>query len=65
MHNPNSFINIFRSLQKKELDRPNLSLFLIKYLMTLVVGISTVFWVGSKKTCSEWAFFFNRTRKKE
>nr|XP_023670205.1 frizzled-6 [Paramormyrops kingsleyae]XP_023670214.1 frizzled-6 [Paramormyrops kingsleyae]XP_023670224.1 frizzled-6 [Paramormyrops kingsleyae] len=53
------------SYKKKELDRPNLSLFLIKYLMTLVVGISTVFWVGSKKTCSEWAFFFNRTRKKD
>lgn len=33
--------------------------------MTLVVGISAVFWVGSKKTCSEWAHFFNRTRKKE
>ncbi|KAG9338255.1 hypothetical protein JZ751_026060 [Albula glossodonta] len=50
---------------KKEVDRPELSLFLIKYLMTLVVGISAVFWVSSKKTCSEWAFFFNRTRKKD
>ncbi|KAJ8005361.1 hypothetical protein DPEC_G00145820 [Dallia pectoralis] len=46
-------------------DRPDLSLFLIKYMMTLVVGISAVFWVSSKKTCSEWAFFFNRTRKKD
>lgn len=45
--------------------RPDLALFLIKYLMTLVVGISAVFWVSSKKTCSEWAFFFNRTRKKD
>ncbi|KAJ8291075.1 hypothetical protein GJAV_G00021090 [Gymnothorax javanicus] len=46
-------------------DRPDLTLFLVKYLMTLVVGISAVFWVSSKKTCSEWAFFFNRTRKKD
>lgn len=52
-------------LQAAESDRPDLSLFLVKYLMTLVVGISAVFWVSSKKTCSEWAFFFNRTRKKE
>ncbi|XP_051577266.1 frizzled-6 [Myxocyprinus asiaticus] len=46
-------------------DRPELALFLMKYLMTLVVGISAVFWVSSKKTCSEWASFFNRTRKKD
>ena len=51
--------------QMTELDRPDLSLFLVKYLMTLVVGISAVFWVSSKKTCSEWAYFFNRTRKRE
>lgn len=51
--------------QAAELERPDLSLFLVKYLMTLVVGISAVFWVSSKKTCSEWAYFFNRTRKKE
>ncbi|XP_053736498.1 frizzled-6-like [Synchiropus splendidus] len=48
-----------------EPERPELSLFLVKYLMTLVVGISGVFWVSSKKTCSEWAFFFNRTRKRD
>ncbi|XP_058504210.1 frizzled-6 [Solea solea] len=46
-------------------DHPDLSLFLVKYLMTLVVGISAVFWVSSKKTCSEWAYFFNRTRKRD
>ncbi|XP_004541674.1 frizzled-6 isoform X1 [Maylandia zebra] len=46
-------------------ERPDLSLFLVKYLMTLVVGISAVFWVSSKKTCSEWAYFFNRTRNKD
>ncbi|XP_028985757.1 frizzled-6-like [Betta splendens] len=53
------------SYKTTEHDRPDLSLFLVKYLMTLVVGISAVFWVGSKKTCSEWAYFFNRTRKRD
>ncbi|MBN3308473.1 FZD6 protein, partial [Amia calva] len=53
------------SYQIKTLERPDLSLFLIKYLMTLVAGISSVFWVSSKKTCSEWAFFFNKTRKRD
>ncbi|KAK2844160.1 hypothetical protein Q5P01_010819 [Channa striata] len=53
------------SYKTTEHDRPDLSLFLVKYLMTLVVGISAVFWVSSKKTCSEWAYFFNRTRKRD
>lgn len=53
------------SYRKTDPSHPDLSLFLIKYLMTLVVGISAVFWVSSKKTCSEWAFFFKRTRKKD
>ncbi|XP_029928525.1 frizzled-6 [Myripristis murdjan] len=53
------------SYKTTEYDRPDLSLFLVKYLMTLVVGISAVFWVSSKKTCSEWAYFFNRTRKRD
>ncbi|KAJ8291206.1 hypothetical protein GJAV_G00022600 [Gymnothorax javanicus] len=39
--------------------RPHLMLFLMKYLMWLVVGIPSVFWVGSKKTCFEWAGFFH------
>ncbi|XP_029447713.1 frizzled-6 [Rhinatrema bivittatum] len=51
--------------QVKTLARPGLSLFLIKYMMTLIVGISAVFWVGSRKTCSEWANFFNRSRKRD
>ncbi|XP_074123747.1 frizzled-6 [Sminthopsis crassicaudata] len=51
--------------QAKTLARPELALFMIKYLMTLIVGISAVFWVGSKKTCTEWASFFNRNRKRD
>ncbi|XP_030641164.1 frizzled-6 [Chanos chanos] len=51
--------------KRTDFDRPDLSLFLIKYLMTLIAGLSAVFWVSSKKTCSEWAFFFDRTRQKD
>ncbi|XP_041716071.1 frizzled-3-like [Coregonus clupeaformis] len=51
--------------QIEQTNRPNLSLFLIKYLMMLVVGIPSVFWVGSKKTCFEWASFFQRQRHKD
>ncbi|XP_053571240.1 frizzled-6 [Bombina bombina] len=46
-------------------SRPNLGLFLTKYVMTLIVGISSIFWVGSKKTCSEWVNFFNRKPKQD
>lgn len=59
------FLFFWSVFQKIDAVRPDLSLFLIKYLMKLVVGISAVFWVSSKKTWSEWAYFFNRTRKKE
>uniref|UniRef100_UPI00398F7B00 LOW QUALITY PROTEIN: frizzled-6-like n=1 Tax=Pristiophorus japonicus TaxID=55135 RepID=UPI00398F7B00 len=47
------------------LTRPDLSLFMMKYLMTLIVGIPAVFWVGSRKTCSEWANFFHSARKRD
>ncbi|XP_008303162.1 frizzled-3-like, partial [Stegastes partitus] len=46
-------------------SRPDLALFLIKYLMMLIVGIPSVFWVGSKKTCFEWASFFHGKRRKD
>ncbi|MEE6463367.1 hypothetical protein FKM82_005883 [Ascaphus truei] len=51
--------------QVRKLARPDLSLFLTKYVMTLIVGISSIFWVGSKKTCSEWVNFFNRNHKQD
>uniref|UniRef100_A0A8C7J3E8 Frizzled-3 n=1 Tax=Oncorhynchus kisutch TaxID=8019 RepID=A0A8C7J3E8_ONCKI len=51
--------------QVEQTSRPNLSLFIIKYLMMLVVGIPSVFWVGSKKTCFEWASFFHGHRRKD
>ncbi|KAM4705815.1 frizzled-6 [Rhinophrynus dorsalis] len=51
--------------QLRNAARPDLALFLTKYVMTLIVGISAIFWVGSKKTCSEWANFFNRSQKQD
>uniref|UniRef100_A0A8C7FIR8 Frizzled-3 n=1 Tax=Oncorhynchus kisutch TaxID=8019 RepID=A0A8C7FIR8_ONCKI len=51
--------------QVEQTSRPDLALFLIKYLMMLVVGIPSVFWVGSKKTCFEWASFLHRRRNKD
>ncbi|XP_072426728.1 frizzled-6-like isoform X1 [Chiloscyllium punctatum] len=51
--------------QVETLIRPDLSLFMMKYLMTLIVGIPAVFWVGSRKTCSEWANFFHSAHKRD
>uniref|UniRef100_A0A3Q1FD58 Frizzled-3 n=1 Tax=Acanthochromis polyacanthus TaxID=80966 RepID=A0A3Q1FD58_9TELE len=51
--------------QVERTSRPDLALFLIKYLMMLIVGIPSVFWVGSKKTCFEWASFFHGKRRKD
>ncbi|KAJ3606780.1 hypothetical protein NHX12_026299 [Muraenolepis orangiensis] len=36
-----------------------------QYLMMLIVGIPSVFWVGSKKTCFEWARFFHGKKRKD
>uniref|UniRef100_A0A8D3BWI8 Frizzled-3 n=1 Tax=Scophthalmus maximus TaxID=52904 RepID=A0A8D3BWI8_SCOMX len=51
--------------QVESTSRPDLALYLIKYLMMLIVGIPSVFWVGSKKTCFEWASFFHGKRRKD
>ncbi|XP_034554834.1 frizzled-3a isoform X2 [Notolabrus celidotus] len=51
--------------QVERTSRPDLVVFLLKYLMMLIVGIPSVFWVGSKKTCFEWASFFHGKRRKE
>ncbi|XP_045065100.1 frizzled-3-like isoform X2 [Coregonus clupeaformis] len=49
----------------EQTSHPDLTLFLIKYMMMLVVGIPSVFWVGSKKTCFEWASFLQGRRRKD
>ncbi|KAJ4929313.1 hypothetical protein JOQ06_004923 [Pogonophryne albipinna] len=51
--------------QVERTSRPDLALFLTKYVMMLIVGIPSVFWVGSKKTCFEWAGFFHGKRRKD
>ncbi|XP_031435567.1 frizzled-3b isoform X2 [Clupea harengus] len=51
--------------QVEETGKPDLVLFLMKYLMGLVVGIPSVFWVSSKKTCFEWASFLQGRRRKD
>ncbi|XP_037306255.1 frizzled-3a [Pungitius pungitius] len=51
--------------QVERTSRPGLALFLIKYVMMLIVGIPSVFWVASKKTCFEWASFFHGKRRKD
>lgn len=56
---------MFFTFQVKQTGRPAAVLFLVKYLMMLVVGIPSVFWVGSKKTCFEWADFMQGRRRKE
>ncbi|XP_017331803.1 frizzled-3b isoform X1 [Ictalurus punctatus] len=51
--------------QVAQTSKPDLVLFIMKYLMVLVVGIPSVFWVGSKKTCFEWASFLHGRRRKD
>ncbi|TRY55367.1 hypothetical protein DNTS_019039 [Danionella cerebrum] len=51
--------------QLEQSSRPELVLFLIKYLMELVVGIPALFWVASKKTCFEWNSFLHGRRSRK
>ncbi|XP_061890841.1 frizzled-3a [Entelurus aequoreus] len=50
--------------QVEQSSGPNLTLFLLKYVMMLIVGIPSIFWVGSKKTCYEWISFFHGNKHK-
>ena len=43
-----------------QLQRPDFIFFLVKYLSTLVVGITSGFWVWSGKTLSVWRNCYNR-----
>ena len=40
--------------------RPDFSIFMLKYFMTLVVGITSGFWVWSHKTVNSWRKFYCR-----
>ncbi|XP_029959333.1 frizzled-1 [Salarias fasciatus] len=39
---------------------PDFTVFMIKYLMTLVVGITSGFWIWSGKTLNSWRRFYSR-----
>lgn len=43
-----------------KMDTPAFELFMIKYLMTLIVGITSGIWVWSSKTLHSWHMFFAR-----
>jgi len=43
-----------------EWSRPNINVFMIKYLMTLIVGITSGFWIWSGKTITSWSNFYGR-----
>ncbi|CAJ1086862.1 frizzled-7-like [Xyrichtys novacula] len=40
--------------------RPDFTVFMIKYLMTMIVGITSGFWIWSGKTLQSWRRFYNR-----
>ena len=40
--------------------RPDFSIFMLKYFMTLVVGITSGFWIWSHKTLDSWRKFYAR-----
>ena len=43
-----------------EWARPNINVFMIKYLMTLIVGITSGFWIWSGKTIASWSNCYGR-----
>lgn len=40
--------------------KPDFAVFMMKYLMTLVIGITSGFWIWTGKTVSSWAQFYHR-----
>ncbi|KAJ3601596.1 hypothetical protein NHX12_032564 [Muraenolepis orangiensis] len=42
--------------------RPDFTVYMIKYLMTLIVGITSGFWIWSGKTLQSWRKFYTRLR---
>jgi frizzled 1/7 len=41
-------------------SKPDVNVFMIKYLMTLIVGITSGFWIWSSKTVASWSKFYAR-----
>ena len=43
-------------------DRPDFAVFLVKYLMFLIVGVTSGFWVWSTKTLGSWRRLYTRLK---
>ncbi|XP_033113757.1 frizzled-7-B-like [Anneissia japonica] len=41
-------------------ERPDFTIFMIKYLMLVIVGITSGFWIWSGKTLQSWINFYNK-----
>ena len=48
--------------QTEAIAKPEFEVFMIKYLMALIVGITSSFWIWSGKTVTSWRNFFLRIR---
>ncbi|ESO07207.1 hypothetical protein HELRODRAFT_191092 [Helobdella robusta] len=44
-------------------SKPDLTIFVLKHLMTLIVGVACGFWVCSGKTAESWSKFFCRSNE--
>lgn len=43
---------------RRQTDKPNFTVFLLKYAMSMVVGIASGFWIWSGKTLNSWSNFY-------
>ncbi|XP_013181193.1 PREDICTED: frizzled-7-B [Papilio xuthus] len=46
----------------QDVVRPKFEMFMIKYLMTMIVGITSSFWIWSNKTLVSWHQFFDKIK---
>lgn len=44
---------------------PRFEIFMVKYLMTMIVGITSSVWIWSGKTVHSWKVFFNRIKGRQ
>ncbi|XP_049821948.1 frizzled-2 [Aethina tumida] len=58
--NPNYSIPCPKKVHGKY--HPRFEVFMIKYLMTMIVGITSSVWIWSGKTVHSWKVFFNRLK---
>lgn len=45
-------------------DKPDFTVFMVKYLMFLIVGITSGFWIWSNKTINAWRKFYRSVAHK-